>query len=131
MSTKDDKQVQCVICDKVLLFQEFKKHIKFIINIKNKTSIVTCETKYVESKKALENIAKEYHKSNETFTCDVCEKRFHYIENLKSHFDMVHDRKKFYKPIPVESTFETNKCDSCDKTFHRKTTLEAHVEQFH
>ena len=56
------------MCDKVLLFQEFKKHIKFIISIKNKTSIVTCETKYVESKKALENVAKYFHQNNETFT---------------------------------------------------------------
>ena len=112
MSIKCDEQVQCVICDKALIFQEFKKHIKFIVNIKNKTSIVTCETKYVESKKALEEAAKDFEQNNETFACDVCEKPFYYFENLKSHFEMVHDRKKFYKPIPVETATQMIKCDS-------------------
>ena len=105
MSTTCDEKVQCVICDKILLFQEFKKHIKFIVNTKKKISIVTCETKYEESKIILQNSVTYDYQENEILACDVCDKTFYYFDNLKSHFEMVHERKKFYKLIEVGNVY--------------------------
>ena len=51
--------------------------------------------------------------------CDVCDRTFSCVGNLKAHMANVHDANKVHK------------CEFCDKSFHQSVQLNDHIKQNH
>ena len=59
------------------------------------------------------------HGEKKPFSCNICDKAFYLKNNMKQHFEMVHEGKKPFK------------CDICDKTFSLKSKMKQHIEAIH
>ena len=130
ISTHHQKNVQCKYCEKIFNKQEFKLHVKVLINYEYKTSTVTCKTKLLSRDNSSTNMQAGTEIPGK-FICDICEKIFLYSDNLKTHFKLLHERFRPFKIIAQKILERKYKCESCDNAFKTKTTLRRHNEQVH
>ncbi|RZC42243.1 zf-AD domain containing protein [Asbolus verrucosus] len=113
---RPEKSYYCDVCEKYLQTQgELSKHKRYHSNY---TGLMCCGRRYrsEETYRAHQNFC---HQT--TYICDVCQKTFKRMSNLKTH-EKIH--KEGYKPPSFN-------CDKCDKTFSGKKDLKLHVESIH
>ena len=59
------------------------------------------------------------HEDQKNYKCDLCDKAFTQIWNLKTHINSVHEGLK------------NHKCDLCDKNFSEAGNLKKHIKSVH
>ena len=92
-----------------------------------------CDKVYEKSEKHLmKNHISRVHEKK--FTCDICDKKFPYSRDLKSHSSKVHSL-----PINTENLLKNDvhegkkifKCSTCDKFFDKSVKLRQHIKNVH
>ena len=92
-----------------------------------------CDKDYEKSEKKLlrAHISRVHEKR---ITCDICDKKFSYSRDLKSHASKIHSL-----PLNTENLLKNDvhegekifKCSSCDKFFDKSVKLRQHVRNVH
>ena len=59
------------------------------------------------------------HEGLKNYKCDLCDKAFSQLSNVKAHIKSVHEGIK------------NHKCDFCEKAFSEHGTLKRHISSFH
>ena len=121
VSTRDEKDVKCQFCGKVLSSPvNLKNHINAIHEGKRRHQCDICGKSY----KWQENLQHhmDYTHFLKTIQCPQCERSFASKQTLIRHTNVVHEG------IPEEKNFI---CDKCSRSYNENGKLLRHIKTFH
>ena len=81
-----------------------------------KISNVICVIHHLSDSSNLKKHILTIHASLEDYKCELCDKSFSQVDNLKRHIHKVH---------------EDYKCDLCSNSFSSRQTLKRHINRVH
>ena len=116
---KNFQMKKCNLCDENFFkLVELKRHKHQIHGIEYPSAVSTKLNNSPNIKSVTANLDGNNQHSNRIH-CDVCDRTFSCVGNLKAHMANVHDANKVHK------------CDFCDKSFHQSVQLIDHIKQHH
>ena len=105
-----DRKIKCELCGYELIKKKFKDHLDKIHGENKKVQCEICNKIF----SCIGNLRIHLATHEKKFKCDSCEEEFSKEFFLKRHFNKTH----------VEKTV---KCDLCDKQFPSKKNLDVHI----
>ena len=119
-NTKDDRQLQCSICNKKFGHKRnLRRHVQKVHEKKGRHQCESCFVTF-SRKEHLKRHNCQKHTSDDApnHKCDVCHKHFSRKDALMRHKKQVHDNEKF-------------KCLWCEAEFSQWTKMNEHIEKKH